>query len=138
MKDFDKWNIQKKKIHSRFLKTLNVVNSEISEVYVHEREVWWCALGKNIGYEQDGSGEFFLRPVVILKKFGSNTCLVVPFSTTTRKAWYRHDLVLDNENIKALITQFKVIDMNRLVEKHSVLDKIQFKKLKNKITEIIQ
>ncbi|MBU2219125.1 hypothetical protein KKG15_01365 [Patescibacteria group bacterium] len=40
-KDFDAWNIQKKKIHSRDEKIL-----------FHEREIWWCSLGVNIGFEQ--------------------------------------------------------------------------------------
>ena len=41
-KDFDSWN-EKKKI-------LN--NNDVS--FYHEREVWWCSLGVNVGYEQNG------------------------------------------------------------------------------------
>ena len=42
-KDFDKWFVVKKQIHSMG-----------GRVFAHPREIWWCALGANIGYEQDG------------------------------------------------------------------------------------
>lgn len=42
----------------------------------HEREVWWCALGVNVGYEQDGGQEDFERPVVILKNLISTRALL--------------------------------------------------------------
>ena len=45
-KDFDKWNESKKVIHH---------NNE--DKFYHEREVWWCSLGINIGFEQDGKDE---------------------------------------------------------------------------------
>ena len=38
-KDFDRWNEQKKKLH----------DGE-REVLFHEREIWWCSLGVNIGF----------------------------------------------------------------------------------------
>jgi len=37
--------------------------------FFHGREIWFCAIGANIRFEQDGSGTEFLRPVVIIKKF---------------------------------------------------------------------
>ena len=51
----------------------------------HEREVWWCSLGANIGFEQDGGGEDFERPVVILKKFNLDACLIVPLTARPKK-----------------------------------------------------
>ncbi|MBI2025281.1 hypothetical protein HYT04_00630, partial [Candidatus Kaiserbacteria bacterium] len=68
-KDFCKWHAQKEHLHEAKGTAL-----------FHEREVWWCALGANIGFEQDGSGELFARPVVILSKFNLDVCLVVPRS----------------------------------------------------------
>jgi hypothetical protein len=37
-KDFDRWNIEKQ-----------YVNRIEKEFYFFEREIWWCALGVNIG-----------------------------------------------------------------------------------------
>ena len=42
-KNFDRWNAKKKAIHDSACTAL-----------FHEREVWWCVLGTNVGFEQDG------------------------------------------------------------------------------------
>jgi len=49
-KEFDKWNKLKKETHS---------NDEYLPLY-HERQVRWCRLGVNVGFEQDGTGKDFL------------------------------------------------------------------------------
>ena len=57
MKSFDLRNTLKKKIHS-----------QDQTIYISEREMWFAHYGCNIGHEQDGKGEYFLRPVIILKR----------------------------------------------------------------------
>lgn len=44
-KDFDKWNTVKK----------GVDRNGLPKLY-HTREIWWCSLGVNIGFEQNGGG----------------------------------------------------------------------------------
>ena len=55
-KDFDGWNLSKKALHAREAK-----------IYCHPREIWWCAFGVNIGFEQDGTGRNFDRPVAVIR-----------------------------------------------------------------------
>lgn len=57
MKHFDKWNKLKKTIHQNR-----------PEFFVNEREVRYAHLGINVGFEEDGKGGDFKRPVLILKK----------------------------------------------------------------------
>ena len=59
--DFDKWNNKKKQLHVR-------TNAPTFK----EREVWWCSLGANIGTEQNGKGQNFTRPVLVLRKFSTS------------------------------------------------------------------
>ena len=72
-KDFDKWNEEKKTIHTR-----------VRAPFCHEREVWWCALGVNVGSEQDGSGVEYRRPVLVLKHLSKETFLAVPLTRSER------------------------------------------------------
>jgi len=60
-KDFDKWNKRKKRIHEGSF-----------DDFVHAREVWWCAVGVNIGVEADGKHTNFERPVLIIRKFSKD------------------------------------------------------------------
>lgn len=59
-KNFQKWHDKKSQI------------DDIKErPFFHEREVWFCHLGANIGFEQDGKGEDFLRPILVVRKFNN-------------------------------------------------------------------
>lgn len=114
-KDFDRWNEIKKR-----------TDGEEPRLYT-VREIWWCRLGVNVGSEQDGSGTSFLRPVVIVRAFGANTCLVVPLTASERKHRLRVPVgKVKDKNASALISQLRVIDTRRLVEKIGFLGKDEF------------
>ena len=69
-KDFDNWGVVKKRLNCiRNLRTFN------------EREIWWCSVGLNIGYEIYGKNELFNRPVLIIKKFSSSIFLGLPLTS---------------------------------------------------------
>lgn len=126
MKNFDEWNGKKKLIN----------NTESNRLY-SAREIWWCSFGINIGTEQDGKGELFLRPVLILKGFNRDACLVAPLTTSTKENIYRIDAgVVDEEKAKVNISQMKVVDTKRLVEKVGFLEKEVFEKIKKSIKDL--
>jgi mRNA interferase MazF len=54
-KDFDRWNDKKKAVHDR---------RDTERLFFRAHEIWWAHLGVNVGYEQDGTGPDFERPVV--------------------------------------------------------------------------
>ncbi len=114
-KDFDKWNKIKKR-----------TNDEKPRLYT-VREIWWCRLGVNVGSEQDGRGGNFLRPALILRGFGPDACLIVPLTTSTRKHPLRVSIgMVDNRPARANLSQIRVIDTRRLVEKVGFLEKAIF------------
>ena len=98
------------------------------------REIWWCRLGINIGSEQDGSGTSFLRPIVIMRAFGPNTCLVVPLTASSRKHPLRIPVgMIQGKEASALISQMRTIDTRRLVEKVGFLEKERFAGLRKAV-----
>ena len=119
-KDFDTWNKNKKRIHA-----------ENENKLYHEREVWWCALGVNIGFEQDGTGTGSERPVLILKGFSKQVCLIMPLTTSEKKNPYHISLgKVDGRNAFAIISQIRLVDIRRLINKigfinHKVFEKIR-------------
>ncbi|MEK7500813.1 MAG: type II toxin-antitoxin system PemK/MazF family toxin [Patescibacteria group bacterium] len=111
-KDFDGWNEVKKCTHTEQPRLYTV------------REIWWCRFGVNIGTEQDGRGEWFVRPCIILRGFGSDACLVVPLTTSTRKHSLRILVgVVDGREARANLSQLRVVDTRRLERKIGFLDK---------------
>lgn len=126
-KDFDAWNGQKKSIDSR-----------TQRIHYHEREVWWCWLGLNVGFEQDGVGADYRRPVVILRGLGAQTCLVVPLTTSAREHALRPSVgKVAGIEARALISQLRVIDVRRLNQKIEYLPQSVFDILKKHVKDLI-
>lgn len=125
-KEFDKWNQVKKK-----------TNTEEPRLYT-VREIWWCRLGVNIGTEQDGSGEFFLRPAIILRGFGSGACLIVPLTASVREHPLRVSVGnVDGRMARANLSQLRIIDTRRLVEKIGFLESGVFATLRKAAKDLL-
>lgn len=126
-KDFDRWNYIKKKIHA---------DGEY-KLY-HTREIWWCSLGINIGFEQDGSKDEYRRPVLILKGLSKETCFVVPLTTAIQNHPLRPSVgLVDDKAARAMLSQMRVIDTKRLVRKIGYLKKDVFKDIQKAIKELL-
>ena len=111
-KDFDGWNKMKKK-----------TNTEEPRLYT-VREIWWCRFGVNIGTEQDGSGEWYVRPRVIMRGFGPDACLVIPLTASAREHPLRVSVgMIDGREARANLSQLRVVDTRRLERKIGFLEK---------------
>ena len=124
--DFDRWNVLKKDIHFKAR----------SRLY-RERDIWWCSFGANIGNEQDGRGKDFQRPVLVLKGLSRATCIVIPLTTSKQEHKYRFKVgLVDNKEASAILSQVRVIDTKRLVNKIGVLDKKTFGEIKKSARDL--
>ena len=118
-KNFDGWNEQKKRL-----------DDTDSKLY-HERQIWWCALGVNVGFEQDGTGEEFERPILIIKGMSRTTCYVVPLTTSTKKHPLRIPIgPVEGKEATALMSQMRLIDTRRFVNKIGFLDQEIFERIR--------
>lgn len=122
-KDFDLWNEKKKELHIR-----------AGAPFFHEREIWWCSIGVNIGSEQDGSDDEYSRPVLVLKGLSKETFLAVPLTTSTKSHFMRPSIGrVEGEEAHALLSQIRIVDTKRLVRKISYLDKEIFESIRKTI-----
>ena len=126
-KNFDEWNAQKKTIH------ISGKNK-----FYREREIWWCNLGVNIGFEQNGTKERKSRPVLVIKGLSRNTCLIIPLTTSNEQHPMRIFLgKVNNRNASAIISQMRVIDTKRLFRKIKDLDKEKFEEIRKAIKNLV-
>ena len=113
-KDFQKWHKRKTEIEY----------NEDSRLFFHEREIWWCSMGVNIGYEQDGKGEEFARPVLIFKKFNNELFWGLPISTKIKVSkFYSPILIKDGVDRVAILSQMRPMDGKRLLDKIETINK---------------
>lgn len=124
-KNFYGWHRKKKEI-----------DNKKSGLYFHEREIWFCSLGVNIGFEQNGKGEEYLRPVLIIKKFNKNSCITLPLSKTKKSGFYYYKFKYKNNEVStAILSQIKLIDSKRLKYLSGHMKKKDFNNIKKKLRQ---
>ncbi len=107
MLEYDRWNKKKQ----------NINNSNLNKIYFREREIWWCSIGLNVGFEENGKGELFNRPVLVLKKYGTQIFIGIPISNTKKSgSFYFHIKIKDNKS-NCLLTHLRLFDARRLTQK---------------------
>ncbi len=102
-----------------------------------EREVWWCHLGQNVGDEQNGKGQNFTRPVIIIKKSNANFCLAIPLSTQIKNSPFYFPIHFLGKDQSILISQIRVLDAKRFRTKMGKIDKSTFLKIQNHCKNIL-
>jgi mRNA interferase MazF len=128
-KDFQNWHKKKETINA---------STDIDAIFFREKEVWWTALGVNVGFEQDGKGEEFRRPVLVLKKFNKNMVLAVPLTTKAKDNKYYCSCSLgDGIARMAMISQIRLIDTKRFIDKLGLADDKSFEQIKNAVKAML-
>lgn len=128
-KEFDDWNKIKK-----------IINKEKMKRYFYEGDIWLCNVGINVGHEEDGKGEIFLRPVIVIKKIENNLFFGIPLTTSNKyiknKYFYEFEYI---KNVKsyAILSQTKTFDFKRLYVKHGKIKNDDFLEIKEKLKELI-
>lgn len=118
-KRFDEWNLAKGKIH---------YSSPIRSIT--EGEIWWCALGENIGVEINGKNDLFSRPIIILRKFSKLSFLGIPLTSKPHTgSWYVH-FKFQNKDQWAALSQARQISTKRLYNKIGKADDNDFRTVK--------
>ena len=121
IKKFLEWIGLKEKIHN---------NNSVPPLF-NDGEIWWCAVGENVGIEINGKGEAFSRPVYIYKKLSRDGFLGIPLSTILRKGSWYVEISFQEQKIMANLAQCKVLSFKRMYEKMGALDEKDIKKIKN-------
>mgnify|MGYP001568580786 CR=1 FL=1 len=103
-------------------------------LYANSGDVWIASLGQNIGYEQNGKGVNFSRPVLIVNKFNSQMVWIVPLSTKQKKVDFYFNFVDPYKQPNSLIlAQLRLISTKRLKRKIYKLPKNQLDDVKKRL-----
>lgn len=128
-KNYDLWNSRKKSLEK----------FSHSELIFHEREVWWCSLGLNLGDEQDGKNEYFERPVLVLKKFNDKIAWVLPLTTQGKHS--RFFYFLEQSGLRKdsflILSQVRLVSVKRFRRIMTKVPAQQFSLVRRKFVELI-
>jgi len=108
-KDFDGWNSVKQKVNG------------FNNKYIKSGEIWICNLGINVGYEIDGKGSRYFRPVLVLSGFGKEGGIVFPMTTVSKSNKFLFEI---SENNFINLTQIRFMDSKRFSR---IIGKVDFR-----------
>ena len=124
LKSFKEW----------FKLKISLWNKE-SKVVFKQGDIWWCSLGVNLGEEIFGKGTKFTRPVLIFRKFTSNSFLGLPLTKQEKKGTWYVEITIHEEKRWVMLNQARVLDKKRLTSRIGVLDDADLKKVKDRFLE---
>lgn len=125
---FDRRNNEKKKIHSKGAAWWGKI------FYINHKEIWYVKLWINVWYEQNGKQKF-QRPVLILRKLW-HLFLTLPLTTKEKNNWYHRELkTFTHKRSRLILSQIKVIDKNRFIEKIGAINDEEFENIKKDLKE---
>jgi mRNA interferase MazF len=128
IKRFLEWIGLKEKIHTeKFPPTFE------------EREIWWAVLGENIGHEENGRGDDFARPFVVIRKFNKELLFGLPCSSVIKDNKYYFKIVVQAGNFKtaAMLSQARTISSKRLLNVVDKMGEESFEELKKALDKAL-
>ncbi len=126
-RDFDVWNKLKKDTNK---------NSEI--IKFQHGHIIFMKVGCNIGYEQNGKGKEYLRPVLVYKKFNNRVFLGIPLTSKEKHDKFHFEFEYKKKKKSfAILSQIRVYDIKRAKYYDGRISKDFFKKLQDKLLKLI-
>lgn len=97
------------------------------------------SLGKNIGFEQNGSGDNFSRPVLVIKKFNNHMFWCAPLSTKQKKFDFYYNFTdLNEEKVSVILAQLRLVSVKRLKRKLYEIKSTELKEIRNTLRRFLQ
>ena len=127
-KDFDGWNVEKKQLEDLAPDSLSF----------HEREIWWCSIGVNLGDEQDGKNSLYERPILVLKKFSRRLAWVLPMTTKAKTGIYYEVLSYQGMNYTVILSQLRLVSVKRFRRFIRKISPQQFAIIQQRIVDLIK
>lgn len=100
-----------------------------------ERDVWWVSLGHNVGYEENGKGYAFSRPVLVVRGFSNEVFWGVPLTSSPRSGVYYYQFTITGSASPstALLSQLRIFDTKRMTTKIGMIGQSDFVEIKKQL-----
>jgi mRNA interferase MazF len=120
------------------------VKAEINNAAVRPRynsgDVVWVSIGENVGFEQDGKGRRFARPVLIVKGFNKELFWGVPLTSNANKTGkYYASFSVKGKTSVAILSQLRAFDTSRVSGKRiGVVGSKILQDIQRKLADLLQ
>lgn len=124
--DFGAWHEKKNQVNQK------------DRPFFREREIWFAALGLNVGVEQNGRGMDFLRPIIVFRKFNSESLWAIPLTKAMKKGTFYFSFSFESGTTSVVnLSQLRLIDSRRLAYHVGEMSKSDFAALNEKLKALL-
>lgn len=111
-----------------------------------EREIWWCSLGENIGFEQDEKNEKFERPVLVLRKFNKGMFFGLPLTSKRKEDKFHMGFMVKTKNKDgefeenesfAILSQMRLLSSKRIIRRVVRINENTFAKIEGSFIKLL-
>ncbi|PIT90606.1 MAG: hypothetical protein COU22_01245 [Candidatus Komeilibacteria bacterium CG10_big_fil_rev_8_21_14_0_10_41_13] len=125
-RDYKKWHILKSSIEKSYKQQL-----------FKEREIWWCSLGANVGFEQDGKNDNFEKPVLVLRKFNSSMFWGLPLTSQPKKGRYYFSFYFKDREITIILSQLRILSFKRMIRRVGKVNVTKFNDISCRFKDLL-
>ena len=93
-----------------------------------------------MGFEQDGGGDKYLRPVLILRKFNNEVLWALPFTKHNKKGKYYFSVKISGSELPSalILSQIRLVDAKRLQYKIGDISEEEFLEAKKRLQALFE
>ena len=116
------------------------VDSKEKIIGFKERNIAFIHMGRNIGMEQNGKGDLFLRPVIVVKRLNRRLFFGIPMTSKEKSGSFFLPIAYTHKGREykstAILAQAKVFDAARIRYLKGMIRIEDFKQLKKRFEEL--
>ena len=101
-----------------------------------EGEIWWCAVGENVGTEISGKNKGFSRPVIVFKKYGHLSFFGIPMTSQDKQGSWFVRITQSGIRSTAIVSQGKYYDVRRMYTRMGILDESDYARVKERFLSL--
>ena len=98
---------------------------------VSEGDIWWTAVGENVGIEINGKSEYFSRPVLVFKKLSHLGFMGIPMTSQLHDGSWYTKIVFQGREVCASLAQARVFSAARLYNRLGKIDEADMARVKD-------
>jgi hypothetical protein len=103
----------------------------------NERDIWWCSIGINVGYEINGKNDPMERCVLVIKKYSNTMFFGLPLTTKQKNYDSRFPTVVNGVNADIILDQGRTFSANRLNRRERVIGYKEFDNVRRSLLDFL-
>jgi mRNA-degrading endonuclease toxin of MazEF toxin-antitoxin module len=104
---------------------------------IKDGDIWWCAMGENVGTEINGKSKTFARPVLVIRKLSRYSFIGVPLTSQKHEGSWYSSFEFQNKRQVAVLAQVRNFSVSRLYRKMGVVPESDLELVRNGLASLI-